>query len=438
MKTPTPQQKRLSDICYQALQTKGVALNVSDCGVGKSGMGLISCAMTGRNIWVISPKITLLQWKIAAEEWGIPIQGVLNIEKVRFGNTTWARKYGKQFVLNMNPEKDILMIDEAHCVTGDSLNANLLRATKQLIKTAHGVVKYELPVLMMSATLFDSPLRLRHAVGERLSLFNSATQAQWLTNHGVILRQIPTAHGTRTFYDFPKSASRMKYLELLRSELFPTFGGALRRKDIVGFPESKIVTHVVDFPAKDLKELQSHYDALATKMMSSSETLAERTYAKQMSEFLKVHAFAEMAENLVAEGNAVIIFIYYDATMDHICSSLKLPHAVIRGGQSKQERDEAVAKFQSNQVPVCVCKISAGGVGVELGDLHGVPRVTIISPPDSALHLTQALGRPWRMNSKSATIQYIIVANNKTELAIKKNLDTKLENIDTINDGDLI
>lgn len=443
--TPTSEQQIIINATYQSLQTYGVALNCSETGTGKSLMGSITAAMTGRDIYWITPKVAVRQMWDHAERSGIPLADVRNIEWLRYSDRPgWIIRRGKQYVLDLDPEKSILVIDEAHCVTGDnSLNANILRATRQLVKRGGIVNRYEVPVLLMSATMFESPLKLRNAVGERLRLFEQEPVSNWLRRHGVSLRQVKTNYGVRTFYEFnPKpDERRIMLLKALNKSLFPKFGGRLLRTDMPGFPESKIVTHLVDLKPQDLKRLESHYEDLKLKAASATDVLAERTYCKQMSELLKIHAFADMAENLVAEGNNVIIFIYYDATQQGIedeLKSKKLPYVVIDGKQSKANRIEAIEKFQSNSVNICICKISAGGVGVELGDMHGRARVTIMSPPDSVGLFKQALGRPWRYNSLSSTIQYVIVATTPTELKIKKSLDMKCENMDLIQDSDLL
>lgn len=104
-----------------------------------------------------------------------------------------------------------------------------------------------------------------------------------------------------------------------------------------------------------------------------------------------------------------------------------------------EDRQKAIDLFQNNKERIIICQIRAGGVGISLHDLHGGhPRVTLINYPDSASDLLQALGRAPRAGAKTPVLQRIIfVANVDYEKRIMQNINKKLANISTINDGDL-
>jgi len=445
------QVERLFNPCLKALQEKNIALLMACTGSGKTPISLMLSKTLGKPALICCPKTVITQWKRTADEWGIESIDAINIEKLRFGNTSYLLKKGRSFLWKLKAEKYMLIWDEGHNATGyQTQNADILMATRQVILRNGEAYKYELPTLIMSATLCDSPLRLRDAVGARMGLHNRSDGNSWAFEYGAFVQSIETKKGTRKFMAFPKKGKvRNLALDKLNKLLLPEFGASIKQREIPGFPESKVIPLIVDMNPKDLKELRGAYEKLQNKVNeleikdavngTDNSVLAIRTHCKQMSELVKVPAFIQKANDEIEEGNSVIIFIYYDETMDALLDKLKKHNpAVIRGGQSVSVRDTEVQRFLQDKTRLCITKISAGGVGVELGDIHGdYPRVTLISPPDSAVVFSQALGRPWRLNCKSNVIQYILIAAGTVEEKIKANLDRLLENLEAIQDSDL-
>jgi hypothetical protein len=85
-----------------------------------------------------------------------------------------------------------------------------------------------------------------------------------------------------------------------------------------------------------------------------------------------------------------------------------------------------------------IANIKAGGVGISLHDINGVhPRVSLISPTQSATNLIQVLGRIHRSGGKTKSLQRIIFAANTPEDDISRMLFKKLANLSLLNDGDM-
>ena len=96
-----------------------------------------------------------------------------------------------------------------------------------------------------------------------------------------------------------------------------------------------------------------------------------------------------------------------------------------------------VKDFVDDRNRLCINQIQAGGVGVSLGDIHGVhPRFSLISPPPSARDYVQAIGRIWRATSKTISRQYLFLAQDTVEEKIAARLLEKTENIDALQDAD--
>ena len=115
------------------------------------------------------------------------------------------------------------------------------------------------------------------------------------------------------------------------------------------------------------------------------------------------------------------------------------PISLVHGGQTSDERAEAVGKFQTNEYRICICMVQAGGVGLSLHDLKGThPRVSFISPSFSAIDLRQSLGRIHRAGGLSLARQYVLFAADSVEEDVCRAVRRKLDNLELLNDGDLM
>jgi hypothetical protein len=86
-----------------------------------------------------------------------------------------------------------------------------------------------------------------------------------------------------------------------------------------------------------------------------------------------------------------------------------------------------------------IVNLAAGNAGIGLHDLNGNhPRATIISPSYSAINLVQALGRIHRAEGKTPCIQKVMFAAGTIEERCCERVQSKLDNLDLLNDGDLV
>ena len=112
--------------------------------------------------------------------------------------------------------------------------------------------------------------------------------------------------------------------------------------------------------------------------------------------------------------------------------------SVVYGEQDYDDRLRIIEEFQDNKTRIIILNIKAGGVGISLHDVAGGhPRVSLISPTWSSLDLVQALGRIHRAGGKTKSLQRIIYAADTVEERIADKLKIKLNNINSINNGDL-
>jgi superfamily II DNA or RNA helicase len=407
-------------------------------GSGKTAAALWIARELGRTPFIIAPKVTLPSWRRHSELTGVKIAGVYNIERLKTGKKEWwLKKLSKQqWLWKLDTMKHILIVDEAHVVTGRrTQNANIIAAAKQKVQTVSGQVRdYHLPVLLMSATLAESPIKLGDAVGYLLGLHNRRNAYAWLLAHGCFQNKWGGL-------DFPTGPGRVRFLEKLHKELFPKFGVSVRHADIPNFPENQMITELITVSPHDLKDLRAAYDEYDDKEHEAStkdNALVVQLRARQKSEIAKIPAFLETIHDMVEEGNSIVVFLSFRETLEMIDAKLKIPASVILGGQNETERQRNVQRFQDDKVRVCLCMIQAGGVGVDLNDTRGTyPRVSVMSPPVSAVHLVQACGRIHRANNATPSVQYMLIAAGTAEEKVAAKLQVKAKNISAIQDGDL-
>ena len=182
---------------------------------------------------------------------------------------------------------------------------------------------------------------------------------------------------------------------------------------------------------RELLELENK--AAGDKKGHEHEKLTAMLRARQKVELLKVPVFVELAEDLLREGFHVVIFVNFDATAQALRERLKGPD-IIRGGQTAQERNEIVQKFQNNESKIILANIAAGGVGVSLHDTQGGhPRAAIISPSWNAKDLVQTLGRVHRAGGKTPSLQKVVFAAGTIEEEIERSVRGKLRQLEILN-----
>ncbi len=427
------------------LKSRQSAICTACTGSGKSLTSLAVAKRMGLLPFVVAPKITLPSWQETAEAMDVDLIDAVNIEKLKAGNTRYLTRQGRRFTWNLPRDEVLVIIDEAHGVTGHkTLNSDIAGALKQNVSRGGVVSLYQPKTLFMSATLGETPLKFGGELGRVLGLHNGGGY-QWMLSHGCYKNHW-------NGLDFPTGKSRLKYLEKLHKELYPALGVNLKQSEIPNFPENQIITEMVTIKPKELKDLQKVYDKYeeletyekdrAAAKGEDASPLTLRIRARQMSEVAKIPSILELTHNLIEEGGSVIIFVSFRDTLEALKQKLKkFNPAIIIGGQKKtkfyDERQIEVDRYLADETRICIASIDAGGTGVSLNDIHGkYPRYSIMSPPQSAKTYVQCIGRPWRTNSMSKSIQYLLLAAGTVEEKIATQLQTKLTNLAAISDSD--
>lgn len=411
--TPRPYQIEAAKQHMSNLTRYGVTVDGSDTGTGKTFVAAFTAKSLGWPVAVACPKSVIPSWKETLAIMGITPLFVENLERIR-----WDQKHARRTKTGWEwqlPGRCLLIFDEAHRCTGsDSQNAMLLMSAPK-------------PLMLVSATLADSPLKMR-AVGHQLGIVHWDEWYRWCFTQGC-RKNLP--------FQGLKFTGGEDILLRLHEKVFGEKGVRIRVKDLGdAFPENQIIT--VPVPVDETSALDQEYlaalDLLEMEAQSAGEMLLR---ARQKSEHLKLPAVIEMIDDALDQGTSVAVFMNFTDTLDRLRQAF--PDAgTIHGGQTADEREEAIRRFQANESRAIFAMVQAGGVGVSLHDIHGGhPRMSLIFPTWSAVEMRQALGRIHRNGGKTPCIQKILFAADTVEERVRRKVDKKLDNIDLINDGDM-
>jgi superfamily II DNA or RNA helicase len=408
------------------LQKQGAALDGSDTGTGKTYTSIALAKLLKCKIIALVPKNSISTWQEIADAFEVPIIA-FNYEQYQRGNIECLRrteymqtfydrrgKRKKRRVVKfqwLTDKNDLIVFDEAHrCGSYSTLNGKILRFSK----------KTNSKILSLSATITDKATDM-YNIGLVLGLFSDWMGFQtWGYNRGI-------TDGHFGGFDFNASKSN---LIKIHNDIYPKYGARMKASEIPGFPKNNIISEAYDM--ESAVKIQNLYDDIKGII-----EITKRIKARQEIELLKVSTMIEMTSDLLAKGHSVCLFVNFKQTITELSKKLKT-NCIIDGGVAGKNRIKNMRDFQNNKSKIILLNSRAGGESISLHDTQGGhPRVSIISPPESAKNLKQVFGRTVREGTKADYVtQKIIFCRNTIEEEVAKNLKRKIRNIDMINDGD--
>jgi len=418
-------QVRSAEVVESALRKHGFALDASDTGTGKTYVACEVARRLGLPFVVICPKSIRTAWTRVARQAGIEPLDVLNVEKLKAGTTPWLSRRGRNQWQWSLPPGSLIIWDEVHNAGGiRTQNSKILALTKA----------YRYPVLAISATSAESPLKMR-ALGYLLGLHSYRDFWTWVRSNGCFENK----WGGFQFLRGPRGQAAIKRIH---SHVFPEYGTRVIIDETDAFPENSIQAE-----AYDLDEYTSAINKIYTEMdealrdpEKADTHLTVMLRARQQVELYKTPLLAEMTMDLLEEGKSVVVFVNFRDTLEQLQQRLgsDIKMSVIFGGQSTTVRDSNVDLFQADHTRVCLTMVQAGGQSISLDDRTGKhPRVSLVCPGFNAVELSQALGRIHRAGTKTKCVQKIVFAADTIEERACAAVKRKLDNISLLNDGDL-
>lgn len=440
------------------LRSSNVVLDGSDTGTGKTYTTVAICKQLRLKPFIICPKSITSNWKRVCKYFNVTPLCIVNYETIKNGKQydsngerieckflkldeedyhgTYHKYITQSKPRNLSKDKSkkslkggpknpyrwflpkysVIIFDEVHkCKNKNSLNGKLLLAAK------HGEHK----VIMLSATIADTPKSF-HVFGYMLDFYNNLRSAKgWIDG---MIREDNSYIGID------------KKMNSVNKCIFPFKGSRMMISDIGDkFPKNQICADCYDIDSSITKEVDLAYNTIIKNKYTNKGTdaLNELMFYRQKLELIKIPIIQNLANEYIDNGYNVAIFVNFNKTLKEL-SKLFKTSCVINGNQSDQDRQNNINGFQSNKENIIICNIKAGGVGIDLHDLHGIPRVSIISPSYSSIELMQALGRIYRAGAKTPALQRIIYCSNTCEEKICARVQEKLNFMAKINDDDLI
>ena len=416
-------QVPLCDELQDKVQQSRVVVNALPTGVGKTYLGAELASRLDLKPFVISPKSVIGAWRNVLDQWDVGPVDVINLEKLRTKKTEW---FNGSWHL---PTNSLVIVDEIHrgCSGRDSDSGKMVALLK-----ATG-----LPVVMSSATLADSPLKMRTS-GYLLDLhrFNAASYYQWCYNNGCYLVKNPNGSQRMVFTD--KEALARKHMNSVFSSISSR---VLHRSldEIPGFPERIVEAKLYDLAEDKRAAIATAYEEIVA---NPDKMLAGMVAQRQSIELAKVDLLVELTKEILEENRSVVVFFSFREPMRQYIEKLGMPVSQIHGdqtsGHADSERDREIRLFQENHRHVCVAQSNAGGLGVSLHDVRKErERIALINPDWSASTITQVLGRIHRAGGTRALERFVLVGGTLEE-RIYKAIGRKMQCIETLNHGDLL
>lgn len=148
--------------------------------------------------------------------------------------------------------------------------------------------------------------------------------------------------------------------------------------------------------------------AQAWDKASKAEVITRLNALRHLLGLAKVKNVVEHAENLLAEGEQVIIFAYHSDVIRQISEALA-SHGVVKvvGGLTDETKQSAVDQFQSGTAKVFVGQFTAAGVGLTLTASSNVIMAEIPWTPADAV---QSEDRAHRIGQTSSVMAWWLTA----------------------------
>ena len=409
----------------------------SDTGTGKTYTSNALCKQKNMKLFVICPKTLMSNWLTVSKYYDVPVLGIVNYDLIRNGrmykylgdyNNIIECKYvnviknadGDIIGYNWNfPNNTLVIFDEVHrCKNPGTYNGKLLMSTKNV---------KNIKVLMLSATFCDTPETFRIfaymlGFGKNIRQAASWVRAMIREDQARINNNTCLSHIYKEIY--PKKGSRIQIAELGEK-----------------FPDNKIVAACYNLDEDDLEKVNKYFDEITRQKLEMAKNdaavMSDIMKSRMQIELLKVPVFEELIQDHLENGYAVVVFVNFTETLRILAKKCKTK-CILHGKQDMETRTSNIQKFQNNEERLIICNLKVGKEGINLHDLHGIPRVSLISPSFSAIDFQQVLGRIYREGSKTPALQKIVLCAGTCEEYICENIKNKLDFVSQLTDNDFI
>ena len=427
-------QVPLAEHQTQTLRKERVMLSACHTGSGKTYLATQTIKDLGLKTLVVCPKIAISQWKRVISGMGAQdlVVGVTNPEHL----VTSKNDPFYDTDSGWKTDARLLVFDECHRGASGPDSKTTLALARWCNK-----FRPDCKVLAMSATPFETPEKLR-ALGYLMGFhrFSSNSWYDFLKANGCRYVDIGWGRSKRRILEFTrKKAEAEAIMRNLRERMGDRFM-SIGPGEIPGFPDEVKEVVAIDLAKKDHDALVRAYAEMPERIQHmSQDDMVKMLRLRQQAEFCKAETMAQMACDLVEDGNGVFVMTNFtDARLriEEYLTKKGVAYASIYGGQKESERQSGIDAFQANRIPVIIGMAAACSVALSLHDeRHERPRVSLISPGYSASEFSQGLGRIRRVGGTTA-VQKIVIAAGSVEERVGRAIERKMSNLSALTDRD--
>lgn len=437
-----PQTEHVNKLISSLYKNK-VGVDLSETGTGKTYCAAWIASQLQVPVVIVCPKVVMNTWKEVLKKFNKEAVVIINFEKLTRGNTKWLTfknniaYYPTDYLIHF-PKNSLVIIDECHKAKGaKSKNSNFLISLKN----------NDYKILLLSATAATNPLEMKS--------FGYASKLHSLNNFKNFVFDCGAYKNRFGGYSISLDDSRtIEAMGEIHDKLFNIYNIASRmtRKMFANiFPSNRVMAECFDMGSNTVK-INKVYDIMERELAElekSSENYSQHVFAimtkaRRHAELLKIPTIVSMIEDWYDEGMNPVVFLNFTdsvkALETHLNKNSKFDGKIGRivGGQTTKQRQNDIDGFQRDEKRIMLVNLAAGNAGVSLHDLNGNhPRASVVSPSFSAINMLQSLGRIHRAEGKTPCLQKIMFAGETIEEHACRRVQSKLNNLEALNDGDL-
>jgi SNF2 family DNA or RNA helicase len=403
-------------------------LDSSTTGTGKTYCAIATCYHLKLQPIIICPRSIMSNWKSVCKIFNVIPILIVNYETIKSGKqydtnmkhikSPYIQKINNNYQWkfnNLNKNNIVVIFDEAHkCKNNKSLNGKLLLSLKGLVK-----------VMLLSATICDKPEDFL-VFGQMLDFYDTVKKGKhWIQG---IIRDDKNS--------FNNESSLSKHI-------YPHCGSKMELSDLGNtIPDNIISVECYSLDTKYINIINEEYKKIKLLSTKPGSQLTEIIKSRQLIEINKVSILIDLCYKYLELNKSVVIFVNFTKTLELLKTEFdtnNIKYSYIVGGQTIEERHNNIELFQKNNNKVMIAMIQAGGESINLHDEYGKsPRVSLINPSMSSIELIQALGRIYRIGTKTKVLQKLVFCEDTYEINICNIIKKKINFLNKLTDDDLI
>jgi superfamily II DNA or RNA helicase len=472
----TPAQRQGVAASLKALEEVGAFANADMTGVGKTREQIAAAkilADRGHKVVIVSPQ-QVLQLRKLKDQWAFSgsykkdadAMGVVlkpwTSGPVEAGAVTYVTSYHR--FQNLPVDDNTVMIwDEAH---------KLKNISSETSKTGLRMIRASGGNLFFSATPADMAHHVHYMVES--GLFGKVSAADVFKRMGLIQRKQRTPKGAVMIWEANPALGLQKVLENMEKEFTElTRQGRMIKREIALDGVTVLFTAIPPSPGAMMvqNKIETAYINEYGDRLVGIRRASMLQHQRRALETFKVEQTIAAIKASLAENRKVVVFM---ARVNYSEVAIKRVVRDAFGNVVGEERDvvhqsdgtvklmrEALARegitdiseihggasgttgsmddFQAGKTRVVLATVEKGGTGINLDDVVGnAPRdMVIVTSPFSAVDMVQAIGRVWRMTTKSYPRIHVLYADTNIDSWNMGIIARKMKMLNAVVSGDV-